>query len=63
MPYRCGLRIVQRGGASLNVVDDETIGLFYAPSHVSETNDYHGIGFLRIPLSEVISSCFKCDGK
>ena len=42
------------GYSCLAMVDDETIGLFYEPSHVSETNDYHGIGFLRIPLSEVM---------
>ncbi len=34
---------------------DETVGLFYEPSLVSETNDYHGIGFLRIPLDTIVS--------
>lgn len=29
--------------------DDEHIGIIYEPAHVSETNDYHGMGFLLIP--------------
>lgn len=35
---------------------DKNLGIVYEPAHVSETNDYHGMGFLRIPLSEVMKS-------
>lgn len=44
------------GYSCLAMVDDDTVGLFYEPAHVSETNDYHGIGFLRIPLSDIINA-------
>lgn len=43
------------GYSCLAMVDDENVGLFYEPSHVSETNDYHGIGFLTIPLETIMS--------
>lgn len=43
------------GYSCIAPIDDETIGIIYEPAHVSETNDYHGMGFLRIPLSEVIN--------
>lgn len=43
------------GYSCLAMVDDENVGLFYEPSHVSETNDYHGIGFLSIPLETIMS--------
>lgn len=44
------------GYSCIAPIDDETIGIIYEPAHVSETNDYHGMGFLRIPLSEVMES-------
>lgn len=44
------------GYSCIALIDDETIGIIYEPAHVSETNDYHGIGFLRIPLSEVLDA-------
>ncbi len=44
------------GYSCLAPVDDETIGVIYEPAHASETNDYHGMGFLRIPLSEVLGT-------
>ncbi len=42
------------GYSCLALVDDETLGVIYEPAHASETNDYHGMGFLRIPLSEIL---------
>lgn len=42
------------GYSCIAQIDDENIGIIYEPAHVSETNDYHGMGFLRIPLSEIM---------
>ena len=42
------------GYSCLAPVDDETLGVIYEPAHASETNDYHGMGFLRIPISEIL---------
>lgn len=42
------------GYSCIAPVDDEHIGIIYEPAHVSETNDYHGMGFLLIPLSEIL---------
>lgn len=44
------------GYSCIAPIDDETIGIIYEPAHASETNDYHGMGFLRIPLSEVMNA-------
>lgn len=44
------------GYSCLAQVDEETIGVIYEPAHTSETNDYHGMGFLRIPLDEIMES-------
>lgn len=44
------------GYSCIAPVDDDHIGIIYEPSHVSETNDYHGMGFLRIPLSEIMEA-------
>lgn len=44
------------GYSCIAPIDDEYIGIIYEPAHVSETNDYHGMGFLRIPLSEVMGT-------
>lgn len=44
------------GYSCIALIDDETVGIIYEPSHVSETNDYHGMGFLRIPLAEILST-------
>lgn len=44
------------GYSCIAPVDDETIGIIYEPAHASETNDYHGMGFLRIPLSEIMEA-------
>lgn len=43
------------GYSCIAPIDDEYVGIIYEPAHVSETNDYHGIGFLRIPLSEIMA--------
>ena len=47
------------GYSCIAPIDDETIGIIYEPAHVSETNDYHGMGFLRIPLSEIMPQSTK----
>lgn len=44
------------GYSCIAPIDEEHIGIIYEPAHVSETNDYHGMGFLRIPLSEVMNA-------
>lgn len=43
------------GYSCLAMVDEKTLGVFYEPSHVSESNDYHGIGFLCFPLETILS--------
>ena len=47
------------GYSCIAPIDDETIGIIYEPAHVSEANDYHGMGFLRIPLSEIMPQSTK----
>ena len=42
------------GYSCIAPIDDETVGIIYEPSHVSETNDYHGMGFLSIPLDAIL---------
>ncbi len=42
------------GYSCIAMVDDDTVGIFYEAPHVSETSDLHGIGFIRIPLAEVL---------
>lgn len=44
------------GYSCIAQVDDEHIGIIYEPAHVSETNDYHGMAFLLIPLSEIMEA-------
>lgn len=44
------------GYSCIAPIDEEYIGIIYEPAHVSETNDYHGMGFLRIPLREVMQA-------
>lgn len=43
------------GYSCIAMVDDKTVGLFYEPSHVSETNDYHGIAFISFPLETIVT--------
>lgn len=44
------------GYSCIAPVDDEHIGIIYEPAHVSDTNDYHGMAFLLIPLSEIMEA-------
>lgn len=43
------------GYSCIAMVDDKTVGLFYEPSHVSETSDYHGIAFICFPLETIVT--------
>lgn len=43
------------GYSSIAMTDPDHVGIFYEAPHVSETSDYHGIGFIRIPLETVLT--------
>lgn len=43
------------GYSCLAMVDDKTVGLLYEPSHVSVSNDYHGIAFICFPLETLVT--------
>lgn len=43
-----------RGYSCIAMVDDEHVGIIYESTHVSETNDMHGIGFIIVPLKTVL---------
>lgn len=42
------------GYSCIAMVDDEHVGIIYESTHVSETNDMHGIGFIIVPLKTVL---------
>lgn len=41
------------GYSNLAIIDNKTIGVIYEVPHVSTESDMHGIGFLRIPVSQL----------
>ncbi len=42
-----------RDYSCIAMVDAEHVGIIYESTHVSETNDMHGIGFIIVPLKTV----------
>lgn len=44
------------GYSCLTMVDEHTVGVFYETGHASTANGMHGIGFLKMPLEEVLKA-------
>lgn len=42
------------GYSCIAMVDDENVGIIYESTHVREDNDMHGIGFIIVPLKDVL---------
>ncbi len=38
------------------MADENHVGIFYEPSHTSETNYWHGIAFILIPLDDIVNA-------